>query len=165
MRIKLSNLIKANALAAFVLELVVGQLHIQPLNSGNSHRHHQYPHVSSRNRSSAKSPNSATSDKLIVSLMDIFKLSRQDVKWFDTHFVLRSLELLYPKSLSQARQLKRCVLGVRFRQRSNRAAAIKLEFDQQVRARFNERSRTVLCNHPSRPVQGMPTERCIKYPQ
>lgn len=99
--------------------------------------------------------------KLVAAIMEIFKLSRNDMRWFEAHFQLRSLELLYPRSVSMIRQLKRCVLGLKFRLNPARSAAIKLELDNQVRARFDEQARAVVCNHPLRPVApgSMPTEK------
>lgn len=108
-----------------------------------------------------KTPMTLKNDtNLIANLMDIFKLSRRDVKWLEMSFSLSSMELIYPKSLTMVRKLKRCVVGVNFRHTPMRSAAIKFEFDDQVRARYDEHSRTIVCTNPSRPAnQGIPTER------
>lgn len=181
-----TNLIKSIYLTLIVLvinrpELIESQLVIQPFDSGGGgggggghntiyfnnkivkSRNDQINRpVLFRNRSASLDTTTNTMNyvKLVNSIMEIFKLSRNDIRWFEAHFNLKSIELLYPKSVSVARQLKRCVLGVKFRVNPARSAAIKLEFDQQVRARFDERTRMVVCNHPMRPAQnGMPTEK------
>lgn len=106
-----------------------------------------------------RSNTTQSAQQILQNLIDIFKFSRSDIKWFEVHFSIRSIELIYPKSWSHARQLKRCVLGMRFKHAPSKSAAIKLEFDSQVRSRYDANSRSVVCNHPSRPSSGMPTER------
>lgn len=133
------------------------QLIIQPVNNNikyYNNKHSSFSDVSANNNN----------NQLLSQVVNIFHISRADLRWFESYFQLKSLELLYPKTLAMIHHLKRCVLGVKFRANPNRGAAIKLEFDQQVRARFDGRSRTVVCSNPSRPVYGTPTEKSAQKP-
>jgi hypothetical protein len=92
-------------------------------------------------------------------LVDIFKISRADLRWLESQFNLKTIELIYPKSVNAVRSLKRCVIGVKFKLKPAQSAAIKLEFDQQVRARFDDHSHLVTCGT----THGVPTERFIYF--
>ena len=164
-----TNLIKSLFFLVLFFQIklnVLAQLVIEPFNSGvATKRLLSSSHRNINNNMSLTSFSSPNSNKLISQLMDIFKFSRSDMRWFEAHFSLNSLELLYPKTVLNIRQLKRCVLGVNFRLNPSRSAAIKLEFDHQVRARFDDRSRTVVCSsYSNRPANGMPTEKYLVFP-
>lgn len=164
-----TNLIKSLFFIVLFVQIklnVLAQLVIEPFNSGGAiKRPLLSSHRNNHNNTSMTGSSSTNSNKLISQLMDIFKFSRSDMRWFEAHFSLNSLELLYPKTVLNIRQLKRCVLGVNFRLNPSRSAAIKLEFDHQVRARFDDRSRTVVCSsYSNKPVNGMPTEKYLVFP-
>lgn len=95
---------------------------------------------------------------LLRSIAEIFKLSSHDLQFLSSNFDLKKLELIYPKNLDRLRQMKRGVLGAGFK-RSSKMAAIKLEFDNSVRAKYDKTTKLINCN--SYNIQGEPTEKYI----
>jgi serine/threonine protein kinase len=97
--------------------------------------------------------------QLLQSIVQIFQISKKDLPFFDTNFNLNTIELIYPASLQNVKEMRRCVLGMKFKRMKN-SAAIKLEFDSSVRARYDDQQRVIRCNNQGY-LNGMPTERFI----
>lgn len=108
--------------------------------------------------SNQNSQQNSNGNNLLSHIVEIFQISQHDLQFLQANFELKNLELIYPKGLEQLKQMKRCVLGAQFK-RSSKMAAIKLEFDNSVRAKYDQTTKLINCNAQN--IRGEPTEKYI----
>ncbi|CAF0959295.1 unnamed protein product [Brachionus calyciflorus] len=121
-------------------------------NNNNNKKSYQANNKKSYQTNSKKS-------NLFNTIIEVFKLSNKDITYLESQFNFNSLELIYPKSLDRLRQMKRGVLGTKFKKDNSKLVAIKFEFDGAVRARYDKGTRLINCNYNN--IKGDPTEKYI----
>jgi len=95
---------------------------------------------------------------IIQNILNYFSFQAQDIEHLKRRFDLKNAELIYPDGFDKVLALRRCVIGSRIRSTKN-LVAIKLEFDNDVRAKLDEHTRQISCQ--AYYINGMPTEKYI----
>jgi serine/threonine protein kinase len=97
---------------------------------------------------------------LIQHVLNFFSFQVQDIEHLKKRFDLKNAELIYPDGYEKVLALRRCVIGSRLRSTKN-YVAIKLEFDNDVRAKLDDYTRQISCQ--AYYINGMPTEKYIAH--
>ena len=126
---------QVHALHGFTPENIADMVLHQHLAQDGAPAHHQATRSSSPKRS--KSP-------VMSQIMQVFPVYRQERTKLVREFAMDSAELIYPASMEAVKKIRRCVLGTRLKKNS-RPVVIKLEYDRDVRARYNAQSNSITC--------------------